>query len=265
MFNMDRLLEELSGRGASVVIGLLLGALVTALFAWWRRHLERQSILRGDARDSIVIHHHLVETMEVPGHDGARKKIAASMRIRAVGQAPLRGVVPNGHLAGVLHHRAFQVTTTDTLISMEGAEGSFLLETLTNFICDRAANAPFDHDLYVMAPCCEPVELSHHQPITVLLVAVKDLELFANWPDCKNVRVEHTGDGARLLTLKELAHRFKAEQEKLATLRRTGQRTKYVETMYILDLALDRRAAAIPTKTVAWGRFERVLKKLNLE
>ena len=76
-------------------------------------------------------------------------------------------------------------------ISMEGAEGSYLLETLTNFVCDRVANGPFGHDLYVMAPCCEPAGLAVHQPITILLISVADLALFRSWPACRGVRVEH--------------------------------------------------------------------------
>jgi hypothetical protein len=35
--------------------------------------------------------------------------------------------------------------------------------------------------------------------------------------------------------------------------------------MYILDLSLDKRSAAIPVKEVPWGRFEDVLKPMNLE
>jgi hypothetical protein len=35
--------------------------------------------------------------------------------------------------------------------------------------------------------------------------------------------------------------------------------------MYILDLALDRRTAAVPLRKVPWGRFEDVLRQLNLE
>ncbi len=265
MWNLDAIYGELGGRGISVVIGLVIGAVAAWIFARWRRIQERHRVLRGDARDTIVVHQHIVEASEVAGPTGQRRRIPASMRIRTVGQGALRGVVPNGHLAEILQHRAARVSTTDTLISMEGAEGSFLLETLTNFICDRVANAPFDHDLYVMAPCCEPVELAAHQPITVLLVAVKDLELFDDWTVCKNLRVEHTGDGARVLTLMELARRFKAEQQTIAGLRRAGKRTRFVETMYILDLALDRRAAPVPTKAINWGRFERVLGQLNLD
>jgi hypothetical protein len=258
---MASIFEELSGRGATALFGLVLGALIAWLLGRWKRYQERQSILEGDARDTIVINHHLVETVDGPGGT----KAPPLLRIRSLGQAELDRVVPNGHLAAVLLRRAFQVTPHDTLISMEGAEGSYLLETLTNFVCDRVANAPFEHDLYVMAPCCEPAGLAEHQPITILLIAVKDLALFEDWPACRNVQVEHGGDGARILTLLELARRFRSEQEKIASLRQAGQRTRYVETSYILDLALDKRSAAIPVKEVPWGRFEGVLKQMNLE
>jgi hypothetical protein len=63
----------------------------------------------------------------------------------------------------------------------------------------------------------------------------------------------------------EMARRFRAEQEKIAGLRQSGQRTRYVETMYILDLALDKRSAVIPVKDVPWIRFADVLKQMNIE
>ena len=155
--------EDLSGRGISVLFGLVIGAVVTGVLAWVRRHRQRMSILCGDARDTVVINHHLVEQTELP--DGG--KGPGVLRVRSLGQAELNRVVPNGHLAHVLLRRAFKVTHRDTLISMEGAEGSYLLETLTNFVCDRTAGGQFDHDLYVMAPCCEPAALAEHQPITI--------------------------------------------------------------------------------------------------
>jgi hypothetical protein len=253
-------------RGLSVVFGVIVGSVVTWLIARWRRLQERRLIMKGDARDTVVIHQHLVEAAEVPAPNGPHKvRVAKSLRIRCVGQGGLRTVVPNGHLAAVLHQRSFQVTARDTLISMEGAEGSYLLESLTNFVCDRVSHASFDHDLFVMAPCCEPVGLAEHQPITVILIAVADLALFEHWTSCRDVEVEHTSDGARVLTLMELAKRYQAEQKELARLRQVGQRTRYVETMYILDLPLDRRAAPVPTKKVSWGRFEEVLKLKNLD
>jgi hypothetical protein len=259
-------LDELGGRGVSALVGLLIGALTAWLLNRWKRMRARRSILRGDARDTVVIAHHLVETTSAPSAGGAAAaKAPRTLRIRSLGQAELNRVVPNGHLASVLLQRAFAVTPQATLISMEGAEGSYLLETLTNFVCDRVANASFEHDLYVMAPCCEPPALAQHQPITILLIAVADLALFEDWPVCRAVQVEHGTDGARILTLMGLARRFREEQAALARLRQAGRRTRYVETMYLLDLALDRRATAIPTKPVSWGRFESVLKAMNLE
>jgi uncharacterized small protein (DUF1192 family) len=260
---LDWFIEELGGRGLGVVLGLVAGSLVTWLVGRWRRYRQRQSILRGDARDTVVIHQHIVEPAPPKGQ--AEPEAPGVLRIRSVGQAELDRVVPNGHLAAILLHRAFQVTARNTLISMEGAEGSYLLETLTNFVCDRVANGPFEHDLYVMAPCCEPAELAEHQPITIVLIAVKDLALFESWPDCRGVQVEHGSDGSRVLTLMELARRFKVEQKEIARLRAGGERTKWVETMYVLDLALDKRTAPVPVKPIPWGRFEAVLRAMNLE
>lgn len=68
-----------------------------------------------------------------------------------------------------------------------------------------------------------------------------------------------------ILTLMELARRYKREQLHMNRLLKNGERTRYMETMYILDLALDHRTARIPTRPVLWGRFERELKELNLE
>jgi hypothetical protein len=259
----DWFLRELGGRGFGVVLGLILGGLITWLFGRWRRYRERRSILRGDARDTVVIHQHVVERAG-PGESGPAPAPGV-LRIRTVGQAELGCVVPNGHLAAVLLRRAFEVTPRNTLISMTGAEGSYLLETLTNFVCDRVANAPFERDLYVMAPCCEPAELAEHQPVTIILIAVKDLLLFGDWAVCRRVQVEHGSDGSRVLTLMELARRYRAEQAEIARRRKTGERSRWVETMYTLDLTLDKRAAPIPTKPVPWGRFEAVLKAMNLE
>jgi hypothetical protein len=257
---MPSLFDELSRHGLMALIGAVGGGILTWFAARWRRRKERLSILRGDARDTVVIQLHIVTATEAGG-----KKAPSVLRVRPLGQAELSRVVPNGHLAGELSRRAFRVTPKDTLIAMDGAEGSFLLETLTNFVCDRVANAPFEHDLYAMAPCCEPAGMAVHQPISILLIPVSSLLLFETWADCRKVQVEHGTTGMRILTLMELARRFRQEQDKLAALRRDGKRTLYEETIYILDLALDERTAAVPLKSVPWGRFEDVLKQLNLE
>ncbi len=258
--------HEVGSKGVGVCLGIVAGTTITAIVARWKLHRQRMSILRGDARDTVVINHHVIEThMQalIPGEPPVKRPKA--MRLRCLGQSEVCRVVPNGHLAHVLLKRAFAVTAKDTLISMEGPEGSYLLETLTNFVCDRVANGPFPHGLYVMAPCCEPVDMADHQPITILLIAVEDLMLFDDWWVCRDVEVEHNSDGARVLTLMEMARRFKAEQAELMQLRVGGKRTRHVETMYILDLALDTETAAIPVKPVPWGRFEEVLKVMELQ
>ena len=259
--------DEFGFRGASVLVGLLLGTGITWVVARWKRIREYRNVLRGDARDTVVISHHLVEPVELLASQegGVGKKVASTLRIRSLGQSELNRVVPNGHLAADLLHRAFQTTPKHTLISMDGPEGSYLLETLTNFVCDRVANAPFQHDLYVLAPCCEPAGIAVHQPITILIIAVDDLLLFEDWPSCRDVQVEHGTDGMRILTLMELARRYRREKLHLERLRKNGERTRYMETMYILDLALDHRTAPIPVRPVLWGRFEHELEELNLE
>lgn len=257
------LLDEVSGRGVGVLLGLMLGSVTTWVLARRRRMRERQLILEGDARDTVVIHQHLIESIEVTD-DSGKKRSAKVLRIRTLGQSELCRVVPNGHLASILLKRAHEVTANDTLISMDGVQGSYLLETLTNFVCDRSSNAQFAHDVYVMTACCEPAALSHHQPITIVLVRQADLVLFDSWPTVRELHVEHGSDGARILSLMEMAKRFRKEQSQIMQLRAEGKRTAFVETMYVLDLALDQRAAQLAAKPVPWGRYEEVLRQLNL-
>ncbi len=260
------ILKEYGGHGVGPLLGLVVGATITFCIGHLRRRRERLRIQAGDARDTVVIDYHMIETREiVDPKTGIAQIVPEAMRIRTLGQAELKRVIPNGHLARILLHRAHCVNSTDTLISMEGIEGSYLLETLTGFVCDRVVNGPFEHDLFVIAPCCEPKELARHQPIVINVISKADLALFGQWTDIKSIRVEHSSDGARLLTLMQMAQRFEQEQAKIERLRLEGKRVTYIETMYMLDLALDRRSCDIPTKPVPWGRFEGVLKEMNLE
>lgn len=256
---MDELLvRDLGGRGFGIVFGLVAGTLVTAILARWRRLRERRMVLAGDARDSVVIEQHIVETDPATG-------APLKLRVRSLGQGRLASVVPNGHLARALTERARHVTALDTLIAMDGAEGSYLLETLSNFVCDRVGNEPFAHDLYVMAPCREPAGLAHYQPTSVVLIRVEDLEAFADWGACAGVEVEHGSDGARVMTLYVLANKLRAERHAIAELRSTGKPTRYAETAFVLDLALDLRFAPVPTRAVPWRRFAAELALLGLD
>lgn len=252
-------LDEAGGRGLAGIAGVLAGSLITWAVAQWKRRKERQSVLSGNARDSVVIAQHIVESEVQEFPDGTKRRVARTMRIRSLGQERLSVVIPNGHLASIFSERSEGVTTSDPLISMDGVEGTFLLETLTNFVCDRIGNEPFDHDQYVMTPCCEPAELAQHQPITILLVSRSDLELFESFETCRDVQVEHSSDGARILTLMTMANQFREEQKVIRQRRAEGESVRFAETMYLLDLALDRRAASFPSKSVQWERYQALL------
>ena len=69
----ESLIEELWNRGVGLVFGVVAGSVITWLIARWRRMKERRSILMGDARDTVVIHQHLVDSTEVPAADGTAK------------------------------------------------------------------------------------------------------------------------------------------------------------------------------------------------
>ena len=89
--------------------------------------------------------------------------------------------------------------------------------------------------------------------------------MFDDWTQVRSIQVEHGSDGARILSLMEMAKRFRAEQETIAALRAAGKRTAFMETMYVLDLALDHRCANLPVKPVPWSRYTNVLKALDVE
>ena len=61
----DFITRELGGRGVGTLLAFLLGGLVSWCLGLWRRRSQRQSILRGDARDTVVIEHHMDLIMSV--------------------------------------------------------------------------------------------------------------------------------------------------------------------------------------------------------
>src|SRR5262245_31581426 len=117
--------DEVSGRSLGAIAGFIVGSGLTWMVARWRRYRAKRSIFRGDARDTVIIAQHLVESEERAGPEGKSVRVAKTLRIRSVGQAQLDRLVPNNHLAAVFLRRAWRVTSHDTLISMEGAEGSY--------------------------------------------------------------------------------------------------------------------------------------------
>ena len=254
--------EELVNRSIGTVLALLIGGAVGWFYGRWKRSRQKRSVFTGDARDIVSIQHHIIET--IPDATMPSGQRITAVRVRTLGQAQLEIVVPNAHLAAVLWTRAAQVSMTMPMISMVGAEGSFLLETLSGFCGDRLGQGPFEHNLYVMAPCCEPEELAKHQPIVIMLVALKHLGLFEHWEAFKDVQVEHGSDGARVLTLLMMARKFREEQDTMGRMKHEGRRRRHVETMYVLDLPLDLRTASLPLKPVPWQRFDDLFKRLGI-
>src|SRR5687768_1732662 len=138
---------DLESRLVGIMLGLAAGAFATWALTRWRLSQARQDVQRGDALETLVIEQQVVER----GAAADGRPVPARLRLRYLGQCLLADVVPNAHLAAELRNRARRVSERGSLISMEGADGTFLLETLCGFVCDRTAGAPFPRRLYVMA------------------------------------------------------------------------------------------------------------------
>jgi hypothetical protein len=252
---MEGLEKWLESHYVQALIFTLCGMVLGWLLAWWRRYRQWRRVAAGDAREVVAVEQMLVT--EQP--DGR-----VTMRIRSLGAAPLDRVLPNPAAHDAFLHRARATLSTDPLISMKDATGSYLLYLLTPWVCGLCRAGPFPHELWVMAPACEPGILSAHQATTVLLVRQADLVRFVDWEFCKAVQVEHGSDGARILTLWHMAREFNRQFAEFKRLRAAGKRTTYVETMYLLDLGIDTNELDLPTHPVPWDRFAKVLKELKL-
>jgi hypothetical protein len=233
----------------------LLGLIVGWLLGRWRRYRLLQRVQIGDAREVVA-----AEQILVKEHPDGR----VTMRIRSCGSEPLRAVLPNAVAHDAFLARAKATTQTNTLLSMKDKTGSYLLYLLTPWVCGKVRGGAFRHDIWVMAPVCEPGVLSAHQSSTIILVRQTDLRRFLNWENCKDMLVEHGSDGARILTLWLMAHEFERQLAEVNGLRQAGKPTTTVETMYLLDLGLDVEEVALPTKPVPWERYKGVLKQLGL-
>jgi hypothetical protein len=237
------------------VLLTLLGLVVGWLLGRWRRYRLLRRIEGGDAREVVVI-----EKVLLRDHPDGR----VTLRIRSCGSAPLKTVLINPVAHDAFLQRSLATTVTNPLIPMTDPMGSFLLYLLTPWVCGMTQSGPYAHDVWIMAPVCEPGLLSAHQSTTILLVRQAELKRFLDWDWCQALHTEHGSDGARILTLWHMAHEFERQLTEVKRLRDAGKPATYVETMYILDLALDTEEIALPTRPVPWERFASVLKELGL-
>lgn len=251
-------LLDLLSKHAHVVSGIaftLLGLIVGWFLGYWRRHRLKKQVAGGDIRELLIVEQVLLK--EQP--DGR-----TTLRIRSLGSAPLATVLTNPIAHDAFVRRSKATKPTDTLIDMRDQMGSYLLHLLQPWVCGLARIGPYAHDLWIMAPVCEPGQLSHFQSTTVVLTRQADLKRFLDWDFCKRIQVEHGSDGARVLTLWHMARELEKQFAEVTRLRAEGKPTKFVETMYLLDLGLDREEYPLPTKPVPWSRFAPILKELGL-
>jgi hypothetical protein len=251
-------LLDLLNQHAHLVTGIaftLLGVIVGWFLGYWRRHRLKKQVAGGDIRELLAIEQILVK--EQP--DGR-----TTLRIRSLGSAPLASVLTNPVAHDTFLHRAARTKPTNTLIDMQDQTGSYLLHLLQPWVCGMARIGPYPHDIWITAPVCEPSQLSRFQSTTVVLIRQSDLKRFFDWEFCKRIHVEHGSDGARVLTLWHMARELEKQLAEVNRLRAEGKTSRFVETMYLLDLGLDLEEYALPTKPVPWQRFAPILKELGL-
>jgi hypothetical protein len=252
---LDTILEYLKTHFVQGLLLALLGLVIGWLLGRWRRYRLLQRVHVGDAREVVAIEQVLVKNCP----DGR-----VTMRIRSCGSSPLHSVLPNTVAHDAFLERAKATSSTYALLNVKDQMGSYLLYLLTPWVCGMVRNGPFRHDTWVMAPVCEPGVLSKHQSSTVILIRHADLRRFLDWDFCRELHVEHGSDGARILTLWLMAREFERQMSEVNRLREAGKPSTFVETMYVLDLALDTEEVALPTKPVPWRRYAGTLKELGL-
>ena len=52
---LTELLHQLQSHGGGVILGAVLAGLISLFIARWKRYCDRKNVLRGDARDTVVI------------------------------------------------------------------------------------------------------------------------------------------------------------------------------------------------------------------
>ena len=250
------LLESQARRVVEAICLVVLGAVGSWIAGYYRRWRAQQKINQGDARlDQITIEQIIFQ----------RAHGAVHMRIRSCGCGPFDRVLQNVQARAIFGNRIESTTLENSIISMDGREGSFLLHQLQHWVCGLLGQLPFPHEIWLMAPVSEPHALSGHQSTIVLLVRKSDIELFLDWEICSKLLVEHGSHGMRILTLMKLALEYKRQAAAVAERRRRGLQSGFEETVYELDLPLNTESADVPVKPVPWRRFESLLPRFGVK
>jgi hypothetical protein len=241
----------------ATTIFFVLGIVAGRLWAMWRRHRQLKMAERGESQDVVTIEKIILDRLPAGSE---------VLRIRSCGRDPIETVFPNLAARDEFQARAGTTTNARPLVSMDGKMGSYLLQELAIWVCGQLREQNFRHDIWVMAPVYErgALYLGGHFLSTVLLIRLEDLLRFRDWEDCSAIQVEHASHGERILTLMAMAAEYEQQATAVANRRASGRRSNYEETMYILDLGLDKQTADLPARAVPWDRFESTLKQLGV-
>lgn len=253
-------------------IGFLIGAsfaLVAAGVATWRRRRrELREINQGHQFQQLEFAYAFVTT----DRNGQRRFV-----VRMIGCLPLKVFVAKdairSHLLGLTRESADD--ELNSVISMEGKVGSFVLRELHGHLRTLLQEKGLKREWWLMVPILETYRPLQYVAPTVLLVRKSDLPIFASFDACKDLLVHHGSDAAKILTLMEVYRKFKDQEHRLAQARAEGQSTQYLEEMWLLDLCLSTEMLEPTTEEVAagtlkpfrippWNRFASTLKQLGL-
>lgn len=254
-------------------IGILIGAAfalaTTGLARWWRHRREIREINHGQQFQQLEFVYAFVKH----GPDGLRHLV-----VRMIGCLPLKVFVVKdairSHLLGLTRESADN--ELNSVIPMKGKLGSFVLRELHGHLRTLLEEKGAHREWWVMVPILETYRPLQYVAPTVLLIRKSDLEHFASFETCRDLLVHHGSDAAKILTLMEVHRAFAAQQQTLATARREGRSTQYLEEMWLLDLCLSTDLLAPTAKEVAvgelkpfrqppWDRFSPTLGALGIK
>lgn len=253
-------------------IGFLIGAsfalIAAGVATWRRRRRELREINQGHQFQQLEFAYAFVTT----DRNGQRRFV-----VRMIGCLPLKVFVAKdairSHLLGLTRESADD--ELNSVISMEGKVGSFVLRELHGHLRTLLQEKGLKREWWLMVPILETYRPLQYVAPTVMLVRKSDLPIFASFDACKDLLVHHGSDAAKILTLMEVYRKFKEQEQRLAQARAEGQSTQYLEEMWLLDLCLSTEMLEPTTEEVAagtlkpfrippWNRFASTLHELGL-
>jgi len=175
-----------------------------------------------------------------------------------------------------MRHLAEQATLIDPILATEGTAGFEIVNDIVNSVAGSLASSPFPRDQWLMALTCEDRRVVRKCCIRVLLVRRADLERLESWEWCRtHILVEAWYHYWRIVTLHQIALRFREEQAKQETRKRQRQqgeslplvdRQAHHPRIRILSLGLNVEEPIIkPPIPVDWERYLPQVEEMGLK